>query len=142
LVLIALLSACSNAPPRGSPSPSTMASGPPAAASPATASPASTLPSTRYYKDDGPGENPPNNLDALADAIPRLESLHRYANRPYTVLGHDYVPATALKRYRERGIASWYGRKFHGEKTSTGELYDMYKMTAAHPTLPLPCYAR
>ncbi|HYT97178.1 MAG TPA: septal ring lytic transglycosylase RlpA family protein, partial [Casimicrobiaceae bacterium] len=87
-------------------------------------------------------ENPPDNLDALADAIPRLEALHRYANRPYTVLGRDYVPATALKRYRERGIASWYGRKFHGEKTSTGEIYDMYKMTAAHPTLPLPCYAR
>jgi len=135
-VLFALLSACSNAPPRGlaSPSsPSTPISAPPA-------SPAQ--PSTRYYKDDGPGENPPDNLEAIADAIPRPEPLHRYANRPYTVLGRDYVPATALRRYRERGIASWYGRKFHGEKTSTGETYDMYKMTAAHPTLPLPCYAR
>ena len=81
-------------------------------------------------------------MEAIADAIPRPEPLHRYANRPYTVLGRDYVPATALRRYRERGIASWYGRKFHGEKTSTGETYDMYKMTAAHPTLPLPCYAR
>ncbi|TMH66609.1 MAG: septal ring lytic transglycosylase RlpA family protein [Betaproteobacteria bacterium] len=134
--LFALLSACSNAPPRGlaSPSsPSTPISAPPA-------SPAQ--PSTRYYKDDGPGENPPDNLEAIADAIPRPEPLHRYANRPYTVLGRDYVPATALRRYRERGIASWYGRKFHGEKTSTGETYDMYKMTAAHPTLPLPCYAR
>ena len=139
-VLIALLSACSNAPPRGPASPSTGASTPPAS----TAQPPApaTQPSTRYYKDDGPGESPPDNLDAIADAIPRLESLHRYANRPYTVLGRDYVPAIALKRYRERGIASWYGRKFHGEKTSTGEIYDMYKMTAAHPTLPLPCYAR
>ncbi len=137
-VLIALLSACGNAPPRGSAPPSTAASTPPA-----STPPASTMqPSTRYYKDDGPGENPPDDLDAIADATPRLEALHRYANRPYTVLGRDYVPSTALKRYRERGIASWYGRKFHGEKTSTGEIYDMYKMTAAHPTLPLPCYAR
>ena len=145
--LIALLSACSNAPPRGLASPSTAASASPASTTQPPASttqpPApTTQPSTRYYKDDGPGESPPDNLDAIADAIPRLESLHRYANRPYTVLGRDYVPAIALKRYRERGIASWYGRKFHGEKTSTGEIYDMYKMTAAHPTLPLPCYAR
>ena len=58
------------------------------------------------------------------------------------MLGRDYVPATSLRPYRERGIASWYGRKFHGEKTSTGETYDMYAMTAAHPTLPLPSYAR
>jgi rare lipoprotein A len=79
---------------------------------------------------------------ALPDAIPRAEPLHRFANRPYTVLGRDYVPATTLRPYRERGIASWYGRKFHGEKTSTGETYDMYAMTAAHPTLPLPSYAR
>ena len=134
--LFALLSACSNAPPRGPASPSS----PSATISAPPASPAQ--PSTRYYKDDGPGENPPDNLEAIADAIPRPEPLHRYANRPYTVLGRDYVPATALRRYRERGIASWYGRKFHGEKTSTGETYDMYKMTAAHPTLPLPCYAR
>jgi rare lipoprotein A len=132
-VLIALLSACGNGPPRAPVSPSTAASTPPLS---------SPQPSTRYYKDDGPGENPPDNLDGIADAIPRLEPLHRFANRPYTVLGRDYVPATALKGYRERGIASWYGRKFHGEKTSTGEIYDMYRMTAAHPTLPLPCYAR
>ena len=58
------------------------------------------------------------------------------------MFGREYVPATSLRPYRERGIASWYGRKFHGEKTSTGETYDMYAMTAAHPTLPLPSYAR
>ena len=133
-LLIASLSACSNA-PRQAPTAG--------ATAPFSITPFGTpQPSTRYYKDDGPGENPPDNLDAIADAIPRAEPLHRYANRPYTVLGRDYVPATALKRFRERGIASWYGRKFHGEKTSTGEIYDMYKMTAAHPTLPLPCYAR
>ena len=74
--------------------------------------------------------------------MPRLEPLHRFANRPYTVLGQDFVPATSLRPYKERGVASWYGRKFHGQKTSIGETYDMYAMTAAHPTLPLPSYAR
>jgi rare lipoprotein A len=96
----------------------------------------------KYYKDDGPGEGPPPGLEALPDAVPRIEPLNRFANRPYTVFGRDYVPATSLRPYKERGIASWYGRKFHGEKTSTGEVYDMYAMTAAHPTLPLPSYAR
>jgi rare lipoprotein A len=95
-----------------------------------------------YYKDDGPGENPPANLDALPDAVPKLEPLSRFSNRPYTVFGVDYVPATTLRPYKERGIASWYGRKFHNQKTSNGETYDMYAMTAAHPTLPLPSYAR
>ena len=98
--------------------------------------------STKYYKDDGPGESPPPNLDAIPDAVPRLEALHRAANRPYNVFGREYIPATTLKSYRERGVASWYGRKFHGQKTSIGETYDMYAMTAAHPTLPLPSYAR
>ena len=95
-----------------------------------------------YYKDDGPGENPPNNLASIPDAVPRVEALHRFANRPYSVFGVDYVPATTLRPYNERGLASWYGRKFHNQKTSTGETYDMYAMTAAHPTLPLPSYAR
>ena len=109
---------------------------------PATPAAPAPTPSSRYYKDDGPGDNVPADLASIPDAVPRPESLHRFANRPYTVLGRDYVPATALRPYRERGIASWYGRKFHGEKTSTGETYDMYAMTAAHPTLPLPSYAR
>jgi len=95
-----------------------------------------------YYKDDGPGENPPANLATIPDAVPRVEPLHRFANRPYSVFGVNYVPATSLAPYKERGIASWYGRKFHNQKTSTGETYDMYAMTAAHPTLPLPSYAR
>jgi len=99
-------------------------------------------PDSKYYKDDGPPEAPPATLDTAPDAIPRIEPLHRFANRPYTVFGREYVPATSLRPYKERGVASWYGRKFHGEKTSTGEVYDMYAMTAAHPTLPLPSYAR
>lgn len=108
-----------------------------------TASPETPTPRPgAYYQDDGPGANPPNNLEAIPDATPRVEPLHRFANRPYTVFGHDYVPATSLRSYRERGLASWYGRKFHAQKTATGEPYDMYAMTAAHPTLPLPSYAR
>ncbi len=95
-----------------------------------------------YYLDDGPGDNPPDNLDAIPDAVPRFEPLHRFANRPYSVLGRDYAPLRETGAYRERGIASWYGRKFHGHKTSSGEPYDMYGMTAAHPTLPIPSYAR
>jgi rare lipoprotein A len=95
-----------------------------------------------YYKDDGPADEIPVDLERIPDARPRLEPLHRGANRPYVVLGKSYVPNTTLKPVRQRGIASWYGKKFHGQKTSIGEPYDMFAMTAAHPTLALPCYAR
>jgi peptidoglycan lytic transglycosylase len=95
-----------------------------------------------YYKDDGPGENPPANLAAIPDAEPRFEPLHRFANRPYQVFGRDYVPLDAVVPFRQRGVASWYGKRFHGGLTSSGERYDMYAMTAAHPTLPVPSYAR
>jgi peptidoglycan lytic transglycosylase len=109
-----------------------------------TSPPKSSSPpiSGKYYSNDGPGDSPPANLDGIPDATPRLEPLHRFANRPYTVLGQDFVPAVSLRPYKERGVASWYGRKFHGQKTSIGETYDMYAMTAAHPTLPLPSYAK
>lgn len=95
-----------------------------------------------YYKDDGPGDEIPDNLDDLPDAQPRIEPLHRFANRPYIVLGKAYEPSTSLRPYRERGVASWYGKKFHGQKTSIGEPYDMFSMTAAHPTLAIPSYVR
>ncbi|MDO8891261.1 MAG: septal ring lytic transglycosylase RlpA family protein [Sulfurimicrobium sp.] len=95
-----------------------------------------------YYLDDGPGDNPPANLDAIPDAEPRAEPLHKFANRPYTVLGQSFTPATQLGPYKKRGIASWYGRRYHGQKTAIGETYDMYAMTAAHPTLPIPSFAR
>jgi rare lipoprotein A len=108
---------------------------PPSAATPPAAS-------GKYYLDDGPGLSPPADLDAIPDAVPKVEPLARAANRPYAVFGREYVPATSLTPYHERGVASWYGRKFHGQKTSIGEPYDMYAMTAAHPTLPLPSYAR
>ncbi len=95
-----------------------------------------------YYKDDGPGEKPPANLDQIADAQPKAEPLHRYANRPYQVFGKEYVPLAFVQPYRQRGVARWYGKKFHGQRTASGEAYDMYAMTAAHPTLPIPSYAR
>ena len=95
-----------------------------------------------YLEGDGPGADAPANLDAIPDAVPRNEPLHRYANRPYVALGKKYTPLTVAGKYRERGIASWYGKKFNGLRTSSGEIYDMYAMSAAHPTLPLPSYAR
>ncbi|WP_374511838.1 septal ring lytic transglycosylase RlpA family protein [Niveibacterium sp.] len=95
-----------------------------------------------YYKDDGPGDDIPDNLDSVPDAEPKAEPLHRFANNPYNVFGKEYVPAQQVAPYREQGLASWYGRKFHGKPTSSGEKYDMYGMTAAHPTLPIPSYAR
>lgn len=95
-----------------------------------------------YYKDDGPPREHPSNLDNIADATPRVEPLARGPNRPYTVMGKRYVPDTSGQPYRKRGIASWYGRKFHGNPTSNGERYDMFAMTAAHTTLPIPSYVR
>ena len=95
-----------------------------------------------YYLDDGPGDSPPPDLDAIADAVPRVEPLNRGASRPYIVMGRSYTPMTALGYYKVRGIASWYGRRYHGKQTSSGERYDMYGMSAAHPTLPIPSYVR
>ncbi len=95
-----------------------------------------------YLAGDGPGANVPANIDATPDAVPKSEPLHRYANRPYVALGKTYTPLTVAGNFKERGIASWYGKKFHGQRTSSGETYDMYGMTAAHPTLPIPSYAR
>ncbi|HTJ06504.1 MAG TPA: septal ring lytic transglycosylase RlpA family protein [Caldimonas sp.] len=92
---------------------------------------------------DGPGANPPTDLAGRADAEPRVEAVRvGGANKPYQVQGKTYVPETRDVPFRERGLASWYGRKFHGKMTSSGEPYDMYAMTAAHPTLPIPSYAR
>lgn len=95
-----------------------------------------------YYLDDGPEANPPANLDAVPDAVPRIEPLARGANNPYSVFGQRYVPDTTGQPYRAQGPASWYGKKYHGKPTSNGERYDMYGMTAAHPTLPIPSYVR
>ncbi len=116
------------------------------AGTPQPAAPASRQPLARrgggYYLDDGPGDNPPANIDQIPDAIPKIEPLRVAANRPYEALGKDYTPMTSLGPYHETGLASWYGRRFDGHSTSSGETYNMYAMTAAHPTLPIPSYAR
>ena len=94
-----------------------------------------------YLAGDGPGADAPN-MDAIPDAVVKPEPLHPYANRPYSALGKTYTPLQTTGNYKERGMASWYGKKFHGQRTSIGEIYNMYAMTAAHPTLPIPSYAR
>ncbi len=95
-----------------------------------------------YYLDDGPGDNPPKNIDSIPNAVPKKEPLHSRTNRPYKALGATYKPMISYQPYKERGIASWYGKRFHGKKTSNGETYDMFSMTAAHTILPLPSYVK
>lgn len=93
---------------------------------------------------DGPDANPPVGLGQVPDAQPRIEAIRSSGgtSKPYTVLGRAYQPITDDRPFRESGIASWYGRKFHSASTASGEPYDMYAMTAAHKTLPLPSYVR
>jgi rare lipoprotein A len=125
LAIVALLGACATTGPRD-----------------AGTSAASGKRPGGYYLDDGPEANPPANLDAVPDAQPRAEPIRLQNTRPYQALGRTYVPMTSLQRYSETGIASWYGKRYHGQPTASGETYDMYAMTAAHPTLPIPSYAR
>lgn len=95
-----------------------------------------------YYQNDGPPRQPHGDLAALPDPVPRIEPFHPFANRPYTALGKRYAPNVDDRPLRQRGIASWYGRQFHGNRTASGEIYDMFALSAAHPTMPLPSYAR
>ena len=95
-----------------------------------------------FYKDDGPGLFAPSNLEEIPDAVPKMEPLLSGPMRPYVVLGKGYAPMTRLEPYKDRGIATWYGRRYHGKPTSSGEAYDMYAMTAAHTVLPIPSYVR
>jgi len=91
---------------------------------------------------DGPPANPPPDLMSRPDPEPRVEALRVGGpNKPYQVLGQSYTPLAADVPVAETGLASWYGRKFHGRPTASGEIYDMYAMTAAHRTMPLPSYA-
>ncbi len=103
--------------------------------------------STPKYATSGDGIRPdlppPADIARIPDPIPKVEPLSSYGNPDsYRVFGRTYQPLKQSLGYSERGIASWYGSKFHGRRTSSGEPYDMYAMTAAHKTLPLPCYAR
>ena len=125
--VLAILAGCASSPPRGG----------------ATVRPPSGEARPPARGADGPGANPPPDLASVADAEPRIEPIRPSGpNKPYQALGRDYVPSTADAPFVERGLASWYGRKFHGQRTANGEIYDMYAMTAAHPTLPIPSYAR
>lgn len=138
------------APPADTPAPATAPVRPAAPAPVPAAKPGVNLPvlppagSGRggYYQDDGPGDQPPAGLLAVPDAEPKVEPFTLRGNRPYVVFGKTYTPITDNRPLKQRGVGSWYGKKFHGQKTSSGERYDMYKMTAAHPTLPIPSYAR
>ncbi|RYF35583.1 MAG: septal ring lytic transglycosylase RlpA family protein [Comamonadaceae bacterium] len=93
---------------------------------------------------DGAPSNPPADMSRVPDAEPRIETIRGSGgtSRPYTVLGRSYVPIADDRPFRESGLASWYGTKFHAQSTASGEPYDMYAMTAAHKTLPLPSYVR
>jgi rare lipoprotein A len=113
LICAALLAACGSAPKRGG-----------------------------YYANDGPPDRAPADLAETPDAEPRVEPFLARANRPYTALGRSYTPLTADVPFRQKGLASWYGKQFHGNRTASGEVYDMFAMTAAHPTLPIPSYVR
>jgi len=95
-----------------------------------------------YYLDDGPGEGAPADIDSIPDAQITNEPPLERSNKPYSALGKNYVPLNSYKPYKKQGVASWYGKRYHGKKTSSGEVYDMYAMTAAHTTLPLPSYAK
>ena len=115
---------------------------PPAVASKRPALPPAGSGRGGYYQDDGPGDQEPEGLLATPDAEPKVEPYSKRGNRPYVVFGKTYTPFLDDRPFRQRGRGSWYGKKFHGQRTSSGEPYDMYKMTAAHPTLPIPSYAR
>lgn len=96
----------------------------------------------RYQQNkDSTPERLPTLLE-MTDPVPQAEQLSRGGNKPYNIFGIDYLPVSHLTQHEEVGIASWYGNKFHGHYTSNGETYNMFAMTAAHKTLPLPSYVR
>ena len=124
LTLALLLAACASRPPSSGPVPGGARPG-------------------SWPDRDGPDARPPPDLDKVPNAAPRVEAIRKGGpNKPYEVLGQRYDPVAEDRPMTERGLASWYGRKFHGKPTSSGEVYNMYAMTAAHATMPIPSYAR
>jgi len=95
-----------------------------------------------YYLDDGPGDSAGIDFDSIPDAQLKTEKPLVSSNKPYQALGQKYVPMTSYAPYTKRGVASWYGKRYHGRKTSSGEVYDMYSMSAAHTTLPIPSFVK
>lgn len=96
----------------------------------------------RYDIDDDVAPDTPISVDHIEDANPKYEPYSTGGNKDYTVLGQSYKVLRNVNGFKQKGKASWYGKKFHGHKTSNGEVYDMYSMTAAHKTLPIPSYVK
>jgi len=100
-------------------------------------------PSSRYSQRHDSAPERPLTADQIPDIVPRADPITAAGNKsPYEVRGKTYRVLPAYRGYRERGVASWYGRKFNGHATSNGEIFDYYKLTAAHKSLPIPCYVR
>ncbi len=97
---------------------------------------------SRYALKHDSGPDRYINHHSIPNAIPRNEPKSKGGNKDYRVNGKRYHVLNSSRGYKQRGIASWYGKKFHGHRTSNGEIYNMYQMTAAHKTLPLPSYVR
>ena len=138
IVAVLLLSACAARKPRPSPSP---LPGP----SESRTTTETDRPQSERYRDarDGGPAVPKIDISTLREPVPKVEPRARYGNKsPYSVLGKTYAVMGDASHYVERGIASWYGNKFHGYMTSSLEPYDMYQFSAAHKTLPLPSYVR
>lgn len=97
---------------------------------------------TSRVERDGPPARPVSRaeIERIPEPVPRVEKARPANLKPYTVLGKTYYPLSSSEGFVQRGIASWYGKKFHGRRTANGETYDMYAMTAAHTRLPLPSY--
>ncbi len=97
----------------------------------------------KYFDRDGPPSTvSPWRASSTGTMKIKVEPANKWANRPYKVMGQFFTPMTGDKPFTQTGTASWYGKQFHGKKTAIGEIYDMYAMTAAHPTMELPSYAR
>ena len=140
LALVAVLSACSTVQvPTGDDKAAREQPKPAVVSAPSAAPPKRP---GAYYQDDGPPEQVPAGLLDTPDADPKVEPYLRGPSKPYTVLDQTFVPINDARPFVQRGAGSWYGRKYHGRKTASGEIYDMFAMTAAHPILPIPSYAR
>ena len=143
LFLVGVLSGCASHPSARAPAPQSQITPETVLIQPSSPSSApSDPPPARYYLDDGPPEDHNINIAAIPDAEPKLEPVHPGRNRPYRAFGKIYRPHPAPRAHRETGVASWYGRRYHGRATASGETYDMFKMTAAHPILTIPSYVR